>query len=101
MVSKAWILFSESAIRFHSHSGGWRLQDKRLVQLELASKVDGIALPILFSLAIAAIADAILTRISAQKVPSLHRVAPRYIKNILKNHTNVVLKEGGHWSWVR
>ena len=52
----------------------------------------------LFSLTIV---EAILMWTSAEQVPSLHRVAPRYIKNILKNHTNVVLKEGGHWSWVR
>ena len=35
---------------------------------------------ILFSLAIVAIAEAILMRTSAEQVPSLHRVAPRYLK---------------------
>ena len=34
---------------------------------------------ILFSLAIVAIAEAILMRTSAEQVPSLHRVAPRYL----------------------
>ena len=35
---------------------------------------------ILFSLAIAAIAEIILVRTSAEQVPFLHRVAPRYLK---------------------
>ena len=35
---------------------------------------------ILFKVAIAAIAGAILVRMSAEQVPSLHRVAPRYLK---------------------
>ena len=35
---------------------------------------------ILFSLAIAATAEAILMWTSAEQVPSLHRVAPRYMK---------------------
>ena len=33
-----------------------------------------------FSLAIAAIAKAILMRASAEQMPSMHRVAPRYLK---------------------
>ena len=41
---------------------------------------------ILFSLAIAAIVEAILMRTSAEQVPSLHRVAPRYLK--LVTHPN-------------
>ena len=52
---------------------------KRLVQFELACKADGVA-QILLSLAIAAIAEAILMQISAEQVPSLHRVFPRYLK---------------------
>ena len=52
----------------------------RLVELELACKADGVALPVLFSLAIAATAEAILMRTSAEQVPSLHRVAPRCLK---------------------
>ena len=35
---------------------------------------------ILFSLAIASIAEAILMRTSAEQVPSLHKAAPRYLK---------------------
>ena len=35
---------------------------------------------ILINLAIAAIAEAILLRISAEQVPSLHRIAPRYLR---------------------
>ena len=37
-------------------------------------------LQILFNLAIAAIAEAILMRIPVEKVPSFHRVAPTYLK---------------------
>ena len=50
--------------------------EKRLVQLELAWEADGVAPPDPFSLAIAAIAEAILMRTSAEQVPFLHRVAP-------------------------
>ena len=35
---------------------------------------------VLFSLAIAAITEAILMQTFAEQVPSLHRVAPRYLK---------------------
>ena len=41
--------------------------DKRLVELELACKADGIAPPDLFSLVIAAIAEEILMRTSAEE----------------------------------
>ena len=41
---------------------------------------------ILFSLAIAAIAEAILMRISAEQVPSLHRVTPRYSKLVTSSN---------------
>ena len=54
---------------FHSRRGG----DKRLAEFELTCKVDGVAPQILFSLAISAIAGAILIRTSAGQVPSLHR----------------------------
>ena len=50
--------------------------DERLVLLEPSCKADGAA----FSLATAAISEEILKRISAEQVPSLHRVAPRYLK---------------------
>ena len=35
---------------------------------------------VLFSLAVAAITEAILMQTFAEQVPSLHRVAPRYLK---------------------
>ena len=57
---------------FHSHRG-----DKRLVKL---MKLMVLHRQILLSLAIAAIAEAILMRISAEYVPSLRIVAPRYLK---------------------
>ena len=41
---------------------------------------------ILFSLAIAAIAESILTRTSAGQVPSLHRVAPKYLKLVTSSN---------------
>ena len=41
---------------------------------------------ILFGLDIAAVADAILIRISAKQVPSLHRVAPRYLKLVTSSN---------------
>ena len=40
----------------------------------------------LFSLAIAAIAEAILMRISVELVSSLHRVAPRYLKLVTSSY---------------
>ena len=41
---------------------------------------------ILFSLAIAAIVEAILMRTSAEQMTSLHRVAPRYLKLVTSSH---------------
>ena len=41
---------------------------------------------ILFNLAIAVIADAIPMRISAEQVPSLYRVAPRYLKLLISSN---------------
>ena len=38
------------------------------------------------SLAIAAIAEATLMRISAEQVPSLHRVAPRFLKLVTSSN---------------
>ena len=55
LVSKGWILFLES---------------ESLATIE----EDGIYL------VIAAIAEAIMMRISAEQVPFLHRTAPRYLK---------------------
>ena len=51
---------------------------------------------ILFSLAIAAIAEAILRRTSAEQVPSLHKVAPKYWTT-----DACWQKEGGHRRAVR
>ena len=41
---------------------------------------------ILFSLAIAAIAEATLMRTFAEQVPSLHRIAPRYLKLVTSSN---------------
>ena len=56
--------------------------DKRLVELELVELVKLMVLLclILFHLVIASIAEAILMWISAEQAPSLHRVAPKYLK---------------------
>ena len=48
--------------------------------MNLLAKLMVFLCRILFNLATAAIAEAILMRISAEQVPSLHRVAPRYLK---------------------
>ena len=42
--------------------------------------------PILFSLAIVAITEAILMRTHAERVSSLHRVAPRYLKLVTSSN---------------
>ena len=54
----------------------------RLVQLELVCKTDGVALPEPPNLATTAIAEAILTQVSAKQVPHLHRVVPKHLKLI-------------------
>ena len=51
-----------------------------MYSLNLFAKLMVLHRQFLFSLAIAAIAEAILMRTSAEQVPSLHRVAPRYLK---------------------
>ena len=53
--------------------------DKRLVH-KLACRTDDLLRQILFNLAIAAAAEAILIGISAEQAPSLQRAAPRYMK---------------------
>ena len=58
----------------HSHRGGWRWQEI------CRAKLMKLHCQILLSLAIAAIAEAILMWTSAQQVASLHRVAPRCLK---------------------
>ena len=51
-----------------------------LHSFNLLAKLMVLHCQILFSLAIAAIAEAILMWISAEQVPSFHRVAPSYLK---------------------
>ena len=53
---------------------------------DLLAKLMVLHRQILFSLATAAIAEAILIRTSTEQVPSLHRIAPRYLK--LVNSSN-------------
>ena len=55
--------------------------------LNLLTKLTVFHSQTLFSLAIAVIAEAILMRISAKQVPSLHGVAPWYLK--LVNSSNI------------
>ena len=63
---------------FHSYR---RMEVTRDLQsLNLLVKLMVLHRQILFSLATAAIAAAILMQTSAEQVPSLHRVAPRYLK---------------------
>ena len=85
LVSKAWTAFIYIFFRVsNKHSpcfiateeaGG----DKRL-ELNLRAKLMGSLRQILINLAVAAIAEAILTRVSAEQVPALHRAARRYLK---------------------
>ena len=80
-VSKAWILSSESASRVHVSQPQCRMEATRDLQsLNLLEKLMMLHSQIPFSLAIAAIAEAILMRTSAKKVPSLRKGAPRYLK---------------------
>ena len=53
---------------------------RELQSLNLLAKLMVLNRQILFSLAIAAVAEAILMRTSAEQVPSLHMVAARYLK---------------------
>ena len=59
---------------------------KDLYRLNLLEKLMVLHRQILFSLAIAAIAEAILMQISAEQVPSLHRVAPSYLKLVTSSN---------------
>ena len=54
--------------------------------LNLFAELTVLRHQILFSLAVAAIAEAILTRTSAEQVSSLHRVAPRYLKLVTSSN---------------
>ena len=51
--------------------------DKRLAKLELACEAVVLHRQILLSLAVAAIAEAILMQTSVEQLPSSHRVAPK------------------------
>ena len=66
---------------FHSY-GGY----KRLAQLNLLAKLIVLLRQILFNLAIAAMAPAMLMRISAEQVPSVQRVAPRYLQLVISSY---------------
>ena len=57
-----------------------------LQRLNLLEKLMMLHSQIPFSLAIAAIAEAILMRTSAVQVPSLHRVPPRYLKLVTSSN---------------
>ena len=83
LVSKARILFSRLSKqnpRFTAvqEDGG----DKRLVEFELMV----LYRQILFSLAVTGIAESFLMWTSAEQVPSLHKVVPKYVK--LVNSSN-------------
>ena len=54
-----------------------------LYSLQLHVKLMVLHHKILFNLAIAAFAEAIVMRISAEQVPSLHRVDPKYLKLVI------------------
>ena len=54
--------------------------------LNLLAKLMVLRRQILFSLAIAVIAEAILMQASAEQVSSLHRVAPRYFKLVTSSN---------------
>ena len=51
-----------------------------LYNLNILVKLRGLLYQILINLAIAGTAEAILIQISAEKVPSSHRVTPEYLK---------------------
>ena len=70
-----WV-FSESASRIHIAQPQRRMEETRdLYGVHLLVKWMVLPRQILFSLAIAAIAEAILMRFPAKQVPSLHRIA--------------------------
>ena len=66
---------------FHRpYRGGGGGDDKRFCSLNLLTKLMVLHHQILFSLAIVAIVEANLMWTSAEQVPSLHKVAPWYLK---------------------
>ena len=73
--------FSESASRVHVSQPQKMMEVTRdLYKLNLIAKLIVVLFRFLFNLAIAAIVEAILMRISAEQVPFLHGVAPWYLK---------------------
>ena len=54
--------------------------------LNLLAKLMVLHRQVLFRLALAAIPEAILLWISAERVPSLHRVSPRYLKLVTSSN---------------
>ena len=61
-------------------------RDLHSLKLNVLAKLMVLHHQILFSLAIAAIAEAIQMQTSAEQVPSLHRVAPRNLKLITSSN---------------
>ena len=57
-----------------------------LQSLNLLAKLMVLHRQILFSLAVTVIAEAILMRTSAKQVPSLHTIAPRYLKLVISSN---------------
>ena len=87
LVLKAWILFSESASRVHVSQPYRRMEVTRdLYSLNLLVKLMVLRCQILFSLVIVGIAEAILMQTSAEQVPSLHRVGPKYLKQVTSSN---------------
>ena len=70
---------------FHSHRGGMEVI-RDLQSMNLLAKLMVLHRQVLFSLAIAAIAEAILMQISPEQVPSLHRVAPRHLNRVTSSN---------------
>ena len=72
---------AQSASRVHVSQPQRTMEVTRdLLSLNLLTKLMVLHRQILFSLAIVAIAEPILIRISAEQISSLHRVALRYLK---------------------
>ena len=85
MVSKTWIFFSESASKVHV-SQQQRRRMKVIGDLEslnLLAKLMVLHCQILFSAAIATIAEASLMWISPEQVPSLQTVSSRCLKLVI------------------
>ena len=57
-----------------------------MYNLNLLAKLMVLLYQILFNLAVAAVAEAILMQTSAEQVPSLHRVALRYLKLVTSSN---------------